>query len=89
MMEILFLRPSLHFNTLHSTSLHLSTLHFFPFKIHPTTLYYTSLPSHLAKPHQNFLPLNFTSHHCTSTHVEQKWRNNVNTWHISAQVLCS
>ena len=38
--DVLFLRPSLHFTTLHSTSLHLSTLHFFPFKLHPATLHY-------------------------------------------------
>ena len=45
MLDILLLRPSLHFTTLHATTLHstsvpLSTLHFLSFQLHPTTLHY-------------------------------------------------
>jgi len=52
MLDILLLRPSLHFTPLHHTSLHFTTLH-------PTTLHYTS-------PH--FTPLHYTSPNYTSLH---------------------
>ena len=71
--DVLLLRPSLHFTTLHpttlhSTSLHLSTLKIFPFKLHPTTLHYIC---------RNFkyFHLNFTQLHFTTLHYPLVWLN--------------
>jgi hypothetical protein len=66
MLHTLLLKPSLKFTTLHPTTLHctsfnLSILPYFAFHPHPTTLHYTSLPSRLAYPDLNFLPLRFTT----------------------------
>ena len=75
MIYTLFLRPSLHFNTLqpttlYSTSQHLSTLEFLSFKLHPTTLHFLLIwLKSISISYRSISPrittLHLTSLHCT------------------------
>jgi hypothetical protein len=60
-----------HYTSPNYTSLHFSTLVDTSLPFIQTSPKYTSLPSHLAYPNLNSLPLHFTSHHYTSLHFTQ------------------
>jgi hypothetical protein len=66
MINILLLRPALHFTTLHPTSLRLSTLHF-PFKL--PQLHFTNLSFGLTPFKFPTAPFHVTTLHLTSIHL--------------------